>query len=316
VESRREVLDSYLTWRGCLGDDTQRTLAALLLNRAYQAVWLEHPFHDHRLPAPLVISTVASTGTYVLPPYFGRIPPRVRELRNLTTGARLDVWSLDELQQAHPEQGTALESAGVPRVLAVGGSLGVSVQPTAAGQALEVVSDDAADIDVRVLVEGLDSTGQWNETQVTLNGVNAMAIGTWQTPLVGFTKAYPAGTTPPTPETSSRGTVTLRVAVAGATLETLLPEESAHAFPSVVLYPKPATAGEQIGIPAIRAPKRLLYDADGLPRFWGEAILEQMKALWAVSEGSVAEVARPALATLVGFDNARQRPPRTRPFQG
>ena len=143
-----------------------------------------------------------------------------------------------------------------------------------------------------------------------------MAIGTWKPPLVHFSKAYPAGTDPATADTSSRGTVTLRVASAGATLQVLLPEESARAFPSVVLYPKPATAGEIIGIPALRAPKRLLYDADAIPRFWSEALIEQMKAFWAVSVGSAEDVSRPALLQLVAFDNASQRPPRTRPFTG
>lgn len=317
METRREILDSYLTWRGALGDADQRTLAGILLNRAYRHIWLMHPFNDHRLPNPIEITTVAGTRSYILPQYFGRIPPRVTHVRNLTTGRLIDVIALDALQALRPDTGTSLEAPGVPTHLAVGGSVGVGVQPTAAGQALEVVSDDAGDTDVRVLVEGLDSTDQWNETQVTLNGTTAVAIGTWKPPLVNFGKSYPTGTDPVTAGTSSRGTVTLRVAPGGATLQTLLSEESAREFPTVILSPKPAAAGEIIGIPALRAPKRLLYDADVIPRFWSEALLETMKASWAVSAGDGPGETRPtpAVVQLVAFDNAQQRPPGKRMFR-
>lgn len=318
--SRREIIDQYLTWKNALGDDGQRTLAEQIINWAMLDIWLAHPFNDHRLPTPIQITTVASTRAYVLPSYFGRIPPKVEVLRNLTTGRRIEIKSLDALQELRPETGSDLEVAGVPSLAAISGMVGVSVQPAAAGQALEVLSNSADDIDIKVLVEGVDSTGAWNETQVTLTGTTAVAIGTWKQPLVNFSKAYPAGTTPATPLTSSRGTVTLRVASAGATLQTLLPEESAREFPSLILSPKPVTAGDIIAVPALRAPKKLLYDADEVPRYWGAALLERMKDYWNVASGERQEVPMrygPNLTALIAYDNSSQPGRiRTRGFQG
>lgn len=318
--SRREIIDQYLLFKNALNDDDQRTLAEQILNWAILDIWLAHPFADHRLPNPVQITTVAGTRTYVLPSYFGRLPPRVEFLRNLTTGAKIWLRSQDRLDTERPINGTTLESAGTPDLAVIGGVVGVSVQPAAAGQALEVLSSSADDTDVRVTVEGVNSGGNWDETQVTLTGLVAVAIGTWKEPLVNFAKAYPAGTTPPTALTSSRGTVTLRVAGAGATLQALLPEESAREFPSLILSPKPLTAGELIGIPTLRAPKRLLYDADEVPRYWGSAILERMKDYWNVSSGENRDLPMrfgPALTKLVQHDNATQTGRiRTRGFSG
>lgn len=318
--SRRELLDRFLRWKGALGDDAQRNRAEDLLDLAMGDIWRAHPWRDHRLPAPIQITTLASTRTYVLPGYFGRIPPKVTALRNLTTGRSIEILSLDALESAHPESGTDLETAGTPRRCAIAGVVGVAVQPSAAGQALEVLSDDADDTDIKVLVEGVDSTGAWNETQVTLTGLAAVAIGTWKTPLVTFSKSYPEATDPETEGTSSRGTVTLRVAGGGATLQTLLPEESARTFPSLVLYPKPTTAGEIIAVPALRAPKRMVYDADLVPDGWDSALLERMHDLWAVGTGEAASLPvrkGPALIDLISYDNSTE-PGRIRrvPFTG
>lgn len=317
--SFRELLDTFLDWKGNKGDVDQRATAVLLANRAYMSVWMQHPFNDHRFLSPLQITTVASQRVYPLPPYFGRIPPRVTTLNNLSTGGQLRVLSLDDLQREYPVTGTSLEAAAVSRWAAIGGPVGVTVQPSSAGQALEVVSSAAADTDIRVLVEGLDSNSMYNETQVTLNGVTAVAIGTWKDPIINFSKAYPNGTEPATAGTSSRGTVTLRTVSGASTLQQLLPEESAREFPSLVLYPKPVTAGEVIAIPALRAPKRLLYDADEIPKFWSEALLERMKELSQVSDGASLgdrAMAGPEVVKLVSLDNAMQAPMRTRGFRG
>lgn len=319
MQSFRELLDDYLDWKGNKGDSDQRVTAISLANRAYLSVWLQHTWNDHRFPTPVQVTTVANQRTYALPPYFGRIPNLVRELRNVTTAAKLRLLTVDRLQQDYPQQGTDLETAGVPQIAALGARVGVTVQPSAAGQALEVVSTDAEDTDVTVHIQGLDSASMYNERQVTLNGLTAVAIGTWKDPVVNFSKAYPDGTDPATPGTSSRGTVTLRVAAAGATLQQLLPEESAREFPSLVLYPMPAVAGEIIALPALRAPNRLRVDADEIPAFWGEALLERMKELSQVSDGTTIgdqRLAGPEVAKLIGFDNSTQAPMRTRAFRG
>lgn len=309
--TRRELLDDFLLHVGDVGDATSRNVAESYLNRAMSAIWHAHAWRDHLLPDPVQVTTVANQRTYALPPYFGRVAPWVKELRNLSTGGRVTLRNRETLEQEYPDAGSSLEQAGTPQFAYLSGPVGVAVQPSAAGQALEVVSSDAADIDVRVLVEGVDSLGNWNETQVTLNGTTAVAIGTWKPPIVRFGKTFPDGTTAATEHTTSRGTVTLRVAAAGATLQALLPEESAREFPSLTLYPKPSAAGEILAIPTIRAPKRLLYDADVLPAHWDEAILEHMKALWlehAGSIGTAAAVPKPELLKLLAYDNSATAP--------
>lgn len=308
--TRRELLDRFVRHVGDEGDSPARQVADDMLQRAVKTVWMAHAFKDHRLPSPVQITTVANQRTYALPPYFGRFPMQVRDLRNLTTGARLAIRNQEAVENEYPAMGTSLEQAGTPHTAFLSAPLGVSVQPTGT-EALEVVSSDASDTDVRVLVEGVDSTGAWNETQVTLNGTTAVAIGSWQAPLLTFSKAYPDGTDPATAGTSSRGTVTLRVASAGATRQTLLPEESAREFPSLTLYPKPQTSGEIIGLPCIRAPKRLLYDADEIPRYWDDALLEEMTALWREKAGEVpsaASLPKPHLLRLIAFDNTAHSP--------
>lgn len=309
--TRRELLDEFVAHVGDRGDATSRSIADSYLQRALSTIWLAHAWQDHRLPSPVQVTTVANLATYALPQYFGRVMPQVREIRNLTTGGTIRLRNREALEQEYPDIGSSLEQAGAPRYAFVGGVVGVSVQPSAAGQALEALSDSASDTDVRVLVEGINSTGEWDETQAQLNGTTPVALGTWRAPLITFAKSYPAATTAPTPGTSSVGTVTLRVVGPGATLQVLLPEESARDFPSLTLYPKPATAGELIAIPALRAPKRLLYDADAVPRFWDDALLEEMEALWRARGGeaaSAAEIKRPQLLRLIAFDNTAHAP--------
>jgi len=316
--SRRELLDAFVNFTGTEGDSDQRLYAAQVLRRAYLSLWLAHPWNDHRLPSPISITTVASARTYALPEYFGRLPPRVTELRNLTSGERLALLSLDDLQQAYPTTGTTLESAGVPRVAAIGGSVGVRVQPTGAnGQALEVVSTSVDDQEVKVTIEGIADTGVWDEIQVALAGQIAVPAGAWRE-VINFTKAYPDGVEPTNPDTSSEGDITLQTTIGGVVLQTLLPEESARECPSLIVYPKPETAGEIIGIPAIRGPKRLLYDSDEIPRYWSEALLERMKQLSKVSDGDPGSLLPlgPEAIKLVAFDNGQQTRIRTRPFRG
>lgn len=317
--SRREIVDEFLTWRNAINDPGQRKLAETLLNRAYMDVWLAHPWNDHRLPSVIQITTVAGQREYALPQYFGSLPIQVETLTNLSTGRPIALRTLDQIQQEHPTSGTTLETSGDPVRACISGQVGVTVQPAAGGQALEVLSTDANDIDVRVLVEGVNSQGDWDAAQVILTGVTPVALGTWQSPLVNFAKAYDADTEPPTPMTSSRGAVTLRVAAAGATLQKLLPAESAREFPSLVLSPKPQAAGQIIGVPAIRAPKRLIHDADEVPKFWGSAILERMWQFWgsASGENDTFITKGPQLVTLVSFDNqSAVGRMRRRPFLG
>lgn len=309
--TRRELLDEFLRHVSDVGDVTSRDVAEDYLNRAIATIWKAHAFRDHVLPDPVQVTTVASQRTYALPAYFGRVAPWARTLRNMTTAATITVRNREALERDYPDLGTTLEAAATPRFAFIGGVLGARVQPAAAGDALEVLSDSASDTAVRVLVEGVNSAGEWDETQVTLSGTSPVALGTWKAPLIRFAKAYPAGTAAPTEGTSSVGTVTLRVVGPGATLQVLLPEESAREFPSLTLYPKPQTAGEIIAIPTVRAPKRLLYDADVLPRHWDDAVLEEMSALWKEHGGviaSAADLKKPQLLRLIAFDNTAQAP--------
>jgi hypothetical protein len=317
--SRRELLDTFLHMHGEYGDTRSRDLAERLLNVSYLDIWLRHPFKDHRMPDPVQVTTVADQRTYALPPYFGRIPPHLR-VRNLTTGRDLVPYDLDALWMEFPEAGTDLEVASVPERYSLGGVSAVTTQPDAAGQALELVSSHASDTDIAVVVQGLNSDGVVDEAQLTLNGTTPVAAGTWFPPITGFTKAYTEADTPDTEHTSSRGTVTLRLDSAGATLQKLLPEQSQVEIPTIVLHPKPITAGQIIGVPCLRLPKRLLYDADTVPQFWVSALLERMGNYFKVNRGELTDVdqgSNASLIALVGHDNTIQPArPRIRPFMG
>lgn len=214
--TRREFLDEFLAHVGDSGDDVSRNAAEQLLNRALGTVWMAHAWRDHILPDPVQVTTVAGQRSYALPPYFGRVVPQTTTLRNLTTAGLITLRNREALEREHPELGTSLETRGTPRYAFIGGVLGARVQPASAGSALEVLSDNASDTDVRVLVEGVNSSGEYDETQVTLSGTSPVSIGTWKPPIVRFGKSYPHGTTPATELTTSRGTITLRI-VGGAT---------------------------------------------------------------------------------------------------
>lgn len=319
MQTRRELLDEFLGLVGDRNDGDARDRAELALNRAMRNVWLAHPWRSLHLPSPVQVTTVANQTSYALPSYFGRIPPKVTHVTNITTGRKIPLVNDQELPTYLPTYGTTLAQSGTPAYAALGAPMGVRVQPSSAGQALEVVSTSASDTDVRVLVEGLNSDGEWDETQVTLTGTTAVALGTWRAPLLNFTKAYPSTITPATELTSSRGTVTLQLAGGGTALQVLLPEESAREFPSLILAPAPSTAGEIVTVPCIRAPKRLLYDADEIPLNWGSALIEDMLRTWNVREGSAplpGMLPRPELATLIGHDNSLGGRIRTKPFTG
>lgn len=327
--SRREILDTFLRRRGQLGDSVARIRAAQALNGAYLSLWLSHPWRDHLLPFPVEVTTVANQRAYALPQYFGRVPPRTTYLRNLTTGRKVGFVEQSILEELRPDAGSSLETAGVPEYAYIGGPVGVRVQPAWSGPTLEVLSSSTSDTGVRVVIEGvravldpgtLSLLREWGDVSVTLTGTSPVEVGLWSF-VSNFTKAYPDGVTPPTPDTSSVGTVTLRTVSDSANLQSLLPEESAREFPSLVLYPKPVTAGEIIAIPTIRTPKRLRFDADECPRFWSNALMEEMNAIFMASNGDVqdaAQLPRPERTMLVMHDNsvAHNRPIRTRPFGG
>lgn len=315
--SRRELLDMFLTLYGEKGDSRARDIAEQVLNLSYLDLWLAHPWTDHRMPDPVQITTVANQRSYALPPYFGRVPPRLR-VRNLTTGKELTPYNLDALNLEFPEAGTDLEAASTPERYALGGVTAVTTQPSSSGEALEVVSSDANDTTVKVTIQGKTSDGFIDETQVTLNGTTPVAVGTWYPPLTGFAKAYPDGSTPATEHTSSRGSVTLRTVAGASTLQKLLPEQSAVEIPTLILHPKPVTAGDIIGVPCIRLPKRLLYDSDTVPGKWTSALIERMGNYWKVNRGELTDVeqgSKAALLSLIGHDNTTEAGRiRTTPF--
>lgn len=304
-QSRRELVDEVLRLVGEADDDDARTLAEDLINTGTLRIWMKHPFRAFRTPSQYELTTVANQRAYPLPAYFGRVPPPPATLRNLTTGGRIVLTDQDQILAENPKQGTSLETPGSPTRAFIGGSVGVGVQPAAAGNALEVLSSSAADTTVLVTLEGIDANGRDNRVQVTLTGVAAVAVGTW-TKVISFSKAYPDGTDPTTERTSSVGNVTLRVAVALTTLQVLLPIESAVDRPELTLYPVPAASGQTIAMPIIRLPKRMIYDADMCPPLWGPALRDYMIRNWRISTGELAEEGDkpyPALLDLIGLDN-------------
>lgn len=317
--TRRELLDDFLAFVGETGDSNARDVGERLLNRSLTSVWLRHPWRAYRSPAPVQVTCVANQRSYALPDYFGRLGPGT--VRNLTTGAQLEVLPDGDTERLFPTAGTTLESAGVPTMVEIAGVCGVHTQPASTGDALEVVSDNAADTDVVVAIAGNDSSGRWTRNQVTLTGTVAVAIGTWSF-VDELAKAYLATVTPATELSSSRGMVTLRK-VAGATeLQKLFAQESAKEHQLVTLYAKPASA-YVIAIPTIRKVKRLVYDADAIPDLWEPAVWEAMHIEWMVNTGemrreNVGQVRRPALEDLIAFDNETTRAGgmRTTPFGG
>jgi hypothetical protein len=318
--SRRELLDDFLDSVNNAGDVSARNLAERLLNRALESIWLKHDFLIFLMPTAFEFATVAGTRTYALPDYFGRVSGVSRTLRNLTTGAKLWPRDLSDLQETDPTVGTSFEIAASPSIYAMTGTTGVQLQPATAGEALEAVSDSAADVAVRVYLEGLNSLGQYTRTQVTLNGVAPVALGVWKT-VQKFAKAYPDGVTPTTELTSSEGIVILRTVAAGTELQRLYAEESAREVPQLTLYHVP-DAVYTMAVPILRAPERVTRDADPLPPFWTNALMEEMTIHWRVGDRDAivtdGTVPRPHFADLVMNDNAARAQAfrRRQPFSG
>lgn len=319
IQTRREFLDDFLRYVNAFGDDNKRTQANTLLNRVVQTIWLKRAWRQFVMPDPYVLSTVANVRSYALPSYFGRVSSHDRTIKNATTGRDLQPIDIDVLRQRVPTQGTPLEVANCPAYYAISGLTPVQVQPSSAGQALEVLSDSAMDVGVRVYIEGLDATGLEIPVQVTLNGVTPVAVGTFSQ-ILSFGKSYAAGTTPTTEETTSAGTVTLRVVGPGATLQTLAPDQSARDHQVLVLAPMPDQI-YSISVPVLRTPRPLIKDADPLPLNWVPAVFDKMVIAWRVGDRDLSadnSDTWPALVDLVCFDNAQTavQNQRRRPYGG
>lgn len=313
--TRRDFLDDFLLFVGEPDDDDARDVSERLLNQAIQSIWLRHPFKAFRVPTLFEVTTVAGTRSYALPDWFGRLAPRGRAV-NLTTGGRLDPLDEAALREDDPAAGTTFEQRGEPEGFFFGGVSALSTEPSTSGSALEVLSDNAADVDVSVSLEGIDSNGLQARTTVTLTGTTPVALGTFKPPVVSAGKSYLEAYTPATEGTSSRGTVSVRI-VSGATLLRLLPDEAAKQFNLVTLYRTPG-AVYTIGFPYLLAPSKLLNDADPLPAFWEAAIWEEMLLQWRVNTGEIpvaANLPRPEFLSLVAFDNAQGPAPHVRPYR-
>lgn len=317
--TRRELLDDFLGFVTEQGDSIARDIAERALNRALLALWMKRAWNQFRHQTPHQLTTVAGTRDYVLPRHFGRMAYADGRIRNVTTGGWLFPITREELDEQDPTAGTSLASNGLPIGYLQDNTVGVAVQPLSTGEACEVVSDSAADVAVRVYVEGLDQNGVSRRVQVTLTGTNPVAVGTWSR-IELFGKSYPDGVTPTSEFTSSAGTVTLRTAAGPVTLQSLLSDESAVDLPVLTLYPTP-DAAYTYAVPYLRAPRTLKDDAEPLPRFWGNALFEELQAQWHVNKGNIAsdaQIPRPALADLIAMENASAVPfkARRRPFGG
>lgn len=309
IQTRRELLDDFLRYVTEHGDSVAERIAGRALNRALLAIWLKHPWAQFRADTPYELTTVAGTRSYVLPRQFGRMAHRDGRIRNITQGSWIEPIDRGQLDEQRPEAGTSLDSTGLPYGYLMDGTSPVSRQPAAAGEACEVVSSSASDDDVEVVIEGLDASGAHTRTRVTLNGTTPVAVGTWSR-IFEFGKAYDSADTPATDQTSSVGSVTLRTVAGPTTLQTLASDESAVDLPTITFYATP-DAAYVIAVPYMRAPRRAYEDADPLPRFWGNALFEEMQADWLVNKGEIASAAqlpRPHLADLIALENANRIP--------
>lgn len=316
-KTRREVLDEIVNFFGESGDDDALTMAEGALNRAITAIWLKHPWRQFQSPVPIQVTLTVNQARYALPDYFGRVGPG--KIRNLSRGgAPVEVLPDGYMDEFFETQGTSYESPSLPYVATIKGVCGVSVQPVSTGEALQVVSDAAADgSSVVCAIAGEDATGRWTRNQVPLNGTTPVAIGTWAF-VDEFAKAYLSTATPTTPFTSSAGTITLSKVSGGTVLQTLFTQESAKEHPILTVFPKP-TAADVLAIPVLRRPKRLFHDADPIPDLWEPAVWEELAIEWQVSAGemTVAEslaLPRPKFLDLVAFDNASRARGVTRPY--
>lgn len=319
-ESRRELVDRFVTFMNEASDVNARVVAEQLLTAAIHTIWIRHPFRSFLVPQPYKFSTAAGTREYVLPPWFGRVAGRDRRIQNFTTGRRISPIEGEDLYNAAPSTGTTVDTAtGQPDRYMIAGTLGLSAQLPAAGIALEALSDSATDTDVQVVFEGIDANGNYNNAAVTLTGTVAVAIGAgaWTAGPSTFSKSWPQTVTAPTSAqtlsgasayTSSRGTVKLRSAADHATVyQTLLPHESVREQWVLTLDRTPDGV-YSIGVPTLRLPRRLLNDADPVPTMWGPAVFEEMQRQWLLNTGelSAAEAAglsMPRFIDLVTWDN-------------
>jgi hypothetical protein len=306
-QTRRELLDDFLGFTTEKGDANARNVAERMLNRAVLKVWMAHPWLSFVSSAPITVSTVAGQRGYALRSDFGRVSGRDGRVRNVTTGGYLSAVDREVLEGDDPAFGTTLEQRGQPRAYLTDGSIGVHTQPDSAGEACEVVSSSGTDTTVRVYVEGINGNDQYTRTQVTLTGLTPIAVGTWKR-IERFAKSLPEGLDPATELHTSVGTVTLRVTSDATELQVLLPDEAAVELPTLTVYPTP-NAVYTLSVPFLRAPRRLVHDADPLPRFWGNALFEEMCAEWAVNLKKVmssAQIPRPHLGELIMWDNAQR----------
>ncbi len=318
ITTRKEALDDFLNWVAEGGDSVARDLAERALNRAVLAIWLKRAWTQFRALAPYEFTTTPGVRAYVLPRQFGRMSTQDGSIRNLTRGTRLYPADQPGLDEIDATAGTSLEQPGSPKLYLINSTSPVTVQPAAGGEACEVVSSSGGDVAVRVYIDGFDASGVSARAQVTLTGTSPVAVGTWSR-IVEFGKSYPEGTDPTTELQSSEGAVTLRT-TGGTVLQTLAPDEAAVDLPVLTLYPKP-DAAETYAIPYLAAPRRMLHDADPLPRFWGNAVFEEMQVQWRVNGGDLAsdaQVPRPHLVDLIALENANRVPVTRyrRPFGG
>ena len=316
--SRRELLDDFLDFVGEQSDANARNTAERLLNRALHTLWLKHPWKQFVMPAPFSLTTVADQRSYALPAHFGRVLGG--RIRNLTTPRDLVGIEPETLQSAFPDAGTTLEVASAPQLFMVSGTCGVGVL-RATTDLVSAVSTSALDVTQRVTVEGYDSSGNWLRQSATLNGLTPVDFPIRVVPWT-FGKSVVAGTNPSTELSSSVGSVLLSGLIYGATLQTLLPYESAVEHQVITLYPKPSAAGEVIAVPFLRGLVRSLYDGDPIPNNWQEAVFEEMTIQWRVNTGELTldtlNVARPKFLDLLAFEQANRfgtRPSIT-PFTG
>lgn len=314
--TRRELLDDFLIFVGDKDDDEARTIAEGCLTRALLTIWLKLPWRAYRSPVPLELTLVPNQRRYALPDYFGRIGPG--EIRNATRGGeRLHRLQDGELEARFPVAGTSFEQPGIPQRYEIAGTCGVYQQPAVTGEIIEVTSEHENDTDVVVSIAGDDELGRWTRDEVTLDGRNAVEIGTWSF-IDEVGKSFVKGTDAPTPWTTSRGIVTIRKQSDGTVLQTLFPQESSKQHDILAIFPKP-NAADTLLLPIIRKPKRLFEDADALPDLWAPALFEEMSIDWQVNAGELqpgaaAAMARPRLDDLVGFENQQKPHANKRPF--
>lgn len=327
-ESRRELVDRLLTFMGELSDSGARVVAEQLLTHAIHSIWIKHPFRSFLMPDPYLLTTVAGTRSYSLPPWFGRVANRDGVIQNLTLGRSITPIEGEDLYSADASAGSVLDTQTAPPTrYMIRGMCGFNVQVPPAGVLLEAVSDNAADTDVQVVVDGIDANGQFSQVAATLNGTVAVAVGSvaW-TKGQNFSKSWPQTTGAPTSAqtlsgalgyTSSRGTVKLRNATDHTTVyQTLLPHESLREQWTLTFYRTPDGV-YSIAIPTLRLPRRLLNDADPIPTMWGPAIFVEARRQYQINTGELSPAAfgtswassqgmSPELIDLIAWDNEQR----------